>query len=103
EEQESSAEIFESIFGAIDARTMDDLPDRSISDGRALTDADSGEPVAVVTQNFLIQNAGISAGDVMRFHLVVDGEPLEDVFEFTIVGIEEASFIEVGFDNAIYA
>ncbi|MEQ8676415.1 MAG: FtsX-like permease family protein [Aggregatilineales bacterium] len=103
EDPDASQELFAQTVGTIDARTMDDLPDRTFREGRGLTAGDEGQPVAVMTGSFITDNAGVSAGDTMRFQLIVDGEPTGDVFEFMIVGIEESSFANVGFDGAIYA
>lgn len=100
----SSQEIFEQTFSSIDARPLDDLPSRTFKGGRGLTSADDGQPVAVVTSSFITDNAGVTAGDILRFQLVVDGEPVGDVFEFTVIGVEESSFVDISFfDNAMYA
>lgn len=96
-------QLFSSQLGGVDARDLDQLPQRNFTAGRQLNANDAGQPVMVVTENAFTKAAGLNVGDVLLFRLGEAGAPNAETFEFEVVGLTQESLTGGGFDGQNYA
>ncbi len=99
-----------SQLGTIDALRVEDIPQKTMTDGRNLTTEDQGQPLMILNDNDLFSDAGITVGDKIIFEIQqpesvfgLGGEPEPIVIEFEVAGMAEATIIEGGFSSMSYA
>lgn len=94
------AEAQLSAISSLTGREVDQPPTQIISAGRYLTPEDEGQPVIVLTQDTLLEDARIDIGDKLIYQFG-EGEDAPRV-AYTVIGIMQQSLIGGGFSGSGY-
>lgn len=83
-------------LGNVDARSGDELPERTFSSGRQIDSSDAGKSVIVITENAYTQAAGLNVGDKLILQIGADASSESPTFTLEIVGLASQGFMGGG-------
>ena len=102
----NDVDMLQRLIGSVDMLAPDNLPDRALTSGRALSAADVGQPYLIIQESPLLAGAGLTAGDRITYTIQSGGllgrggEAQEVTLE--LVGVTSRGAVSASFTSSNY-